>query len=184
MRAPIEGVTNDANVRVHWPRQFSGGTDVTARRADSWDSRVLFLGVLAILLPVAADAYAASDPWSTLTAKNAWIFLGEWDKRDAEWATQPSHVVKHRTSRHPSALPQVGDVLEIRQDAELLILGFRSTGEARRNESPAGRVQTADNLTGLILKNGYNVRVRRVVLESHKMSREMQGVWALVEPVK
>jgi hypothetical protein len=57
-------------------------------------------------------------------------------------------------------MPRVGDVIEVTAEMSLRIVDFEMTRELRRLESPAGRVLTKTDSTGVSLPVGTRLKIR------------------------
>jgi hypothetical protein len=121
------------------------------------------------------------DTWATLRHKTAWILLGVIDAADDTWITDRRHLVLTGPHKGSSAIPRPGDILQLTQETELVILAYRASGEAKRLISPAQQAfASSDDLTGLKLSPSSTVIVRDNQLEDAMYG--LRGVWVRVVP--
>jgi hypothetical protein len=119
------------------------------------------------------------DAWSTLNFDTGWILIGVVDVQDRTWAT----VIKHeftKPQRPNQSVPDLGDIIRITMDQDVVIVGFKSSGEEKRLVSPAGIAESTD-ATGTVIRAGDDVVVRAV--ERDDPFARLQTIWARVEPI-
>lgn len=120
----------------------------------------------------ATQSPPGTDPWAALEHKTGWVYAGAIDRKESLWVTQLHHryldVVAEPDrafafdSPTPlqSRMPRVGDVIEVTAEMSLRIVDFEMTRELRRLESPAGRVLTKTDSTGVSLPVGTRLKIR------------------------
>jgi hypothetical protein len=143
----------------------------------------------AFLLTVLSSVGAAQakEPWSNLQERMAWVNLGLWDPANDRWGTQPTFVDETTTTPDQRSLltgddgrPKAGSVLRVTDRLQLVILGFRDSGERRNRESPADVMLSLNDYTPLWLESGARVRVEEIKQSTGSPAR---AVWARVTPV-
>ena len=134
--------------------------------------------LLASLCATTAANSQSIGTLSQLEHRTAWIFLGVIDP-SGSWATQTHYILISDTAGE-STMPRKGDVLETTSSTEVLISGYRRSGERRRLEPPANRIITPDDHTGIVLPSSSQVNVQAVVVEQSVGG--LRGVWVRVTP--
>lgn len=141
----------------------------------------VFAVLLSVLvLPPSADGQA--DPWAKLKYRTGWTALGDIDSRSPNlWVTQLKFVIRERTSDSQSRIPEIGDVIEATDRMQLRIIGYQTSVEDRRLQSPGGRVATPEDETGIWLPPGTRMVVRDVAVHPFQVGWA-ESVWVRVEP--
>lgn len=134
------------------------------------------------LASVQSDLRAFHGPeWNQLVHKTGWISLGYLRRSGDEWATEVYHELVRRSPGPSSLIPVRGDALRLKKAFPLYLTGYGQTGEARRLESPANRILTDSDATGIRLPPGAVVCVEDVAWET--VVEHMGAVWVRVAPV-
>lgn len=121
-----------------------------------------------------------SNGWAILQNRTAWLYLGDVTASEESWATQIRHADESGNTNR--VVPQPGDVIRITSEIELLILEYRTRGEELRLRSPADRILTTKDRTGITLGSDSKVRIEEIQLETP--AGGLKGVWARVTPVE
>lgn len=121
----------------------------------------------------------ASQTWARFNEPTAWIFVGLWNQDLRKWGTLLSHEVVGPDAQSAS-IPSQGDVIRITHPQTLYLLDYKTLGESKNRESPAGKVLTPADETGSQLEPGAIVEVLEVAIASSGQS--MNSVWARVRP--
>ena len=132
------------------------------------------------LLVACTRAGALQHPWADLVHSTAWTLLGDVSEAGA-WKTQLRHVNITQGAQFPG-LPVRGDVLEVTEAVELVILGYGANGERDRLLFPGVRALSKSDLVGSRLQRGSRVMVHEVRVE--KSVSGLAGVWVRVGPEK
>lgn len=123
---------------------------------------------------------SVENPWARLRHQTAWVALGDLDASRGEWATGIVHAVRGETTE-TARVPRQGDVLEVLHRSQLVILGYRHSGERDRLLSPVDKLLTQDDLAGM-LPPGSFVRVYEVRMAA--VFNGLQTVWVRLGPAK
>jgi hypothetical protein len=111
-----------------------------------------------------------------LEHQTAWLLLGAIQGEN-EWATQ----IHHRPlGPGGSIVPKPGEVFIMTGEIELVILGFKSSGEQRRLESPANKALTLADGTGIRVQRDEQLKIDAVDVEAP--AGGLRGVWVRVSP--
>ena len=129
-------------------------------------------------LSVACAAGMAQNPWSRLAHSTAWVLLGDVNE-DRVWQTQLRHVNVTQGDQF-TGLPIRGDVLEVIEPIDLVILGYGTNGERDRLLFPGDRAVSKNDLVGSRLPPGSRVAVQEVRVEQPVSG--LAGVWVRVVP--
>jgi hypothetical protein len=133
---------------------------------------------ISIVTALTARANQPSDAWAPLLHKTGWVLLGDVDTKTNTWATTVRHTIKSPERSNPIGIPRRNDRIEITMEAQLVIVGFQTHGERDRALSPAGRLITKEDLTGIKLLPGTMVVVLDIRLDPSRYG--VQHVWAQV----
>jgi hypothetical protein len=142
------------------------------------------LTVTAILLacPGTQVTRQSNVGWAELNHQTAWVLVGTLARDGTDrWTTALHH--RQVGDRPDDAVPRSGDVIEVLDDQfiEFVILGFASTGEERRLESPAtvDPSLTRDDVVGPATQ-GTRLRVEEVAVQRLPSGSRM--IWLRVTP--
>jgi hypothetical protein len=138
--------------------------------------------LVAILVSSVVAAYSAaqtSESWARFKEHTAWIYLGLWDEGSAHWRTLLSHESVGAVTPGGS-IPARGDIIRITHPQMLYILDYQNRGESRNRESPAGKLLTSADETGVGLEQGALVEILEI--GTARNSGELRSVWARVRP--
>ena len=156
----------------------------TARRSPASRRSVLSAAVLVFAVACAAVTAGngqrpeAPHALDALRFGTGWVLLGFLDNESQLWTTILKHRVKERRVASDSIVPLPGDVLELSMELQVYIVDYQARGEENRLVSPADRMLTKDNLTGVTLLAGTEVVAEEVILDSPGYN--VQSVWARV----
>jgi hypothetical protein len=146
------------------------------------------LSVFALFLYVACAPIAAGQSQTLKTPHvldalrfgTGWILIGALDVKTELWATILKHRVTQRLVASDSIVPLAGDILEITMELPVLIVDYESRGEENRLISPAGRVSSTSNMTGVMLSVGTSVIVEEIARDPLGNVKNVQRVFARV----
>ena len=137
--------------------------------------------VLCLLTSARSESPAFQSPeGNQLVHKAGWISIGYLRRNGDKWATEVYHEFLRRPSGPPSLIPAKGDVLRLKKAFPLYLTGYGQTGEARRLESPANRILTDSDATGIRVPAESVVCVEDVAWET--VVEHMGAVWFRVTP--
>jgi hypothetical protein len=141
----------------------------------------LVIGV-ALMATSAAELVAQrdEDPWAGFKSSTAWVAIGEVDSPHERWtSTDQSMPIIPKYRR--GLLPVAGDIIQLRSPRELILTGYRRSGEDQRLVPPGPRPSDEDR-TGVILPEGARLIVTAIAFAKRTEGFLSEVVWARVSP--
>jgi len=119
-------------------------------------STCLIICVMSMVVdPIRAQTAHEPHALSRLEFGTGWLLLGALDAKTKKWVTQ----LKHRGG---DTVPRPGDILEMTDKHEVVIVDFAEHGERDRLISSKDRVGHNRDTTPIVLPPGARVKVEEV----------------------